>query len=268
MIYIVATPIGNLGDITVRALDTLNKVDVIACEDTRNTSILLNHYDIKKRLIPFHEHNEMSKIDELIMLSQEGKDIAVVSDAGMPGISDPGSKLINKLIEASIDYTVLPGPSAFTTALIYSGLNSDTFKFIGFLPVKGKERKERLDLIRNEKSVVILYEAPHKLDKTMEDLIEVIPDRKISIVRELTKIYEQHVDFVIKDYWNQDFVKKGEMVLVIGKDEKVEAVDDVKIIEKLEDLISSGKRKSEAVAIVVEEYSLNKNHVYRLSKNL
>lgn len=268
MIYIIATPIGNLGDISLRALETLKEVDIVVCEDTRNTSVLLNHYDIKKKLLAMHEHNENKMSDELVILSKEGKNIAVVSDAGMPGISDPGSRLINRLIEEGVEYTVLPGPSAFTTALVYSGLNSEIFKFIGFLPVKGKDRRKKLDIIKNEKSTVLMYEAPHKLDNTMKDLIEIIPERKISLVRELTKIFEEHVDFTCKDYFDQDFVKKGEMVIVIGPDETIDEMSDEEIISKLEILVKKGYKKSQAVTELVNEYDLSKNHVYRLSKTI
>ncbi|NLW52666.1 MAG: 16S rRNA (cytidine(1402)-2'-O)-methyltransferase [Tissierellia bacterium] len=265
MIYIIATPIGNLKDITIRALEALNESELIYCEDTRNTSVLLNHYEIKKKLVSFHEHNELKRSEEIIAYAKEGKVISIVSDAGMPGISDPGSKLIGELIRQEIEYTVLPGPSAFTTALVYSGLNNDVFKFIGFLPVKGKARKEKLEMIKNEKDTVMLYEAPHKLDKTMADLVEIIPNRRISVVRELTKIYESQTTFLIKDYENQDIVKKGEMVLVIDKDEETIEINDEFIIEKLEEAIGRGLRKKEAVSEVVDTYGLNKNRVYKLS---
>lgn len=268
MIYIVATPIGNLKDITLRALEALEKADIICCEDTRNTSVLLNHYDIRKQLLSFHEHNELERSEEIIDFAREGKDICIVSDAGMPGISDPGSRLIDRLIEEKIEYTVLPGPSAFTTALVYSGLNSDTFKFMGFLPPKGKERKDKLKKIKEEKDTIVLYEAPHKLDKTMEDLMEIIPEREIAIVRELTKIYEEHINFQIKDYPLQDFVKKGEMVLVIGKGQEDVGLSDEKILELLRNLLDQGYRKSEAAAMLSKEYDLNKNQVYRLTKDI
>lgn len=268
MIYFVASPIGNLKDITLRALELLEQADLICCEDTRNTSVLLNHYDIKKRLVSFHQHNEVERGEEIILWAKEGKDICIVSDAGMPGISDPGSKLITRLIEEGIEYSVLPGASAFTTALVYSGLNSEVFKFLGFLAPKGKERKEKLQMIKDEKSTVILYEAPHKLDKTMEDLMEIIPDRTISIVRELTKIYEEHINFKISDYKEQDFVKKGEMVLVIGPDTRSEKLGEEEIAAYLKELIDSGMRKSQAASQIAKEFGLKKNYVYDISKNL
>lgn len=268
MIYFVASPIGNLRDITLRALDVLKEVDIICCEDTRNTSVLLNHYGIKKRLLSFHMHNEKKRGEEIIDLALDGKSLAIVSDAGMPGISDPGTRLIGSLIERGIDYTVLPGPSAFTTALVYSAMSSAVFKFMGFLPVKGSERKSYLKEIEKEKSTIILYEAPHKLDKTMDDLIEIIPNRRISIVRELTKIYEEHIDFLIKDYHDQDFVKRGELVLVIGPDEADCSPSDDEIKAMLVDLLGEGLRKSEAVADLSESLGLKKNRVYKLSKEI
>lgn len=268
MIYIIATPIGNLKDISLRALECLESSDIICCEDTRNTSVLLNHYEIKKKLVSFHEHNELKRSEDIINWSKEGKTISVVSDAGMPGISDPGSKLIPLLIEEGIEYTVIPGASAFATALVYSGFNSDSFKFMGFLATKGRERKRQLEEIANEKSTIILYEAPHKLDKTMDDLIDIIPDRNISIVRELTKIYEEHINFRISDYYNQDFVKKGEMVLVIDKDSDEEEIDEDRIEDLLLELVEEGYRKSEAVTIISEKHGFKKNLVYDISKRI
>lgn len=268
MIYIIATPIGNLEDMSFRAIKCLNSSDIICCEDTRNTSVLLNHYDIKKRLVSFHEHNELMRSQEIIEWAKKGKTISVVSDAGMPGISDPGSKLINLLIKEKIEYSVIPGASAFTTALIYSGLNSDIFKFIGFLPVKGSKRRELLDMIKAEKDTIILYESPHKLDKTMEDLIKIIPERKISIVRELTKIYEEHIDFKIKDYHKKDFVKKGEMVLIIDKYDSKRVFDEKEIEDLLLKEVKKGMRKSEAVALISKKYELKKNMVYDISKRI
>lgn len=268
MIYIIATPIGNLKDITLRALEALEESDYIFCEDTRNSGKLLNHYDIKKKLISLHEHNELQRSDEVIDLARQGNTISFISDAGMPGISDPGSKLIEKLIEEGIEYTVLPGPSAFTTALVYSGLNSDTFRFMGFLPVKGRERKEKLSQIENDKDTLILYEAPHKLDKTMEDLAKIIPERRVSVVRELTKIYESATSFLAKDYKDQEIVKKGEIVIIIDKDLTIEEVTDDLILKKLEALILEGSSKKEAASIIAKDLNLSKNRVYNLSKNL
>lgn len=268
MIYIIATPIGNLKDITLRALECLESCDIICCEDTRNTSVLLNHYEIKKKLVSFHEHNELKRTEEIINWYRKGKIICIVSDAGMPGISDPGSKLIPILIKNNIKYTVIPGPSAFTTALVYSGLNSDSFRFMGFLATKGKKRKTQLEEISKEKATIILYEAPHKLDKTMDDLIEIIPQRKISIVRELTKVFEEHVDFKVSEYYQQDFIKKGEMVLVIDRDDSQVELGEEKIEGLLISLIKKGYRKSEAVLKISEEYGLKKNMVYDISKRI
>ncbi|MDO5027355.1 MAG: 16S rRNA (cytidine(1402)-2'-O)-methyltransferase [Tissierellia bacterium] len=268
MIYIVATPIGNLRDISLRALDALKASDIVCCEDTRNTSLLLSHYDLRKRLVSFHEHNELKRSYEIVEWARQGKEIAIVSDAGMPGISDPGSRLIPILIEEDIAYTVIPGPSAFTTALVFSGLNSDTFKFMGFLSTKNKERRAQLDKIKAEKDTIILYEAPHRLDKTMEDLMEVIPHRRISIVRELTKVFEEHIDFIIADYKDQDFVKKGEMVLVIDQDTSEDEVDEKDVEDMLKSLVAKGYKKSQAAALVAKDYGLKKNWVYDISKRI
>ena len=268
MIYIISTPIGNLKDITIRALEALEESDIICCEDTRNTGVLLNHYEIKKKLVSLHEHNELQRSQQILEWVNKGKTISMVSDAGMPGISDPGSKLINVLIENDIEYTVLPGPSAFATALVYSGLNSESFRFLGFLPVKGKERKSKLDLIKNDKNTIILYEAPHKLDKTMENLMTIIPNRRIAVVRELTKIYEESKVFLVKDYKDQDIVKKGEMVLIIDKDDSLEVLSDEEILENLKQLVDEGLSKKEAVSQLVKDKDLKKNRVYKLSLEL
>lgn len=267
MLYIVATPIGNLADITLRALETLRKSDLIACEDTRKTQVLLKHYEIQKPLMAFHEHNEQEKSEDIIELLKQGKTISVVSDAGMPGISDPGSRLIKRLIEEDLEFSVLPGASAFTTALVFSGLDTDSFSFLGFLPVKGMARRNLLEVIEKEPRTLILYEAPHRLDKTMADLMTRIPERKIAIIRELTKIYEEAIRFKIKDYDQQDFVKKGEMVLVIEKAEK-EEMDEEIILSKLEEAIKSGMRKSQAAKQVAKDHKLKKNYVYDLAKKL
>ncbi|MDO8507549.1 MAG: 16S rRNA (cytidine(1402)-2'-O)-methyltransferase [bacterium] len=190
MLYIVSTPIGNLSDITLRALEVLKEVDLIACEDTRHTKILLDKYEIDKKLISYHQHSGEAKIAQIIGLLEEGKDVAIVTDAGTPGISDPGSKLIKKAIEAHIDVTSIPGPAAFTSALSVSGFDTSEFVFIGFLPHK-KGRQTKLNGIAGEKRTVALYESVHRINKLLGELNEVIPDRDICVTRELTKKFEE-----------------------------------------------------------------------------
>lgn len=190
MLYIVSTPIGNLDDITLRALDVLGKVDIIACEDTRHTKILLDKYDISSKLISYHQHSSDAKVSQIIDFLVEGKDVAIVTDAGTPGISDPGSKLIKNAIEANIDVTSIPGPAAFTSALSVSGFDTAEFVFIGFLPHK-KGRQTKLKEIAEEKRTTTLYESVHRINKLLGELNEVIPERQICVTRELTKKFEE-----------------------------------------------------------------------------
>ena len=192
-LYMVATPIGNLEDITLRAIRILKEVDLIAAEDTRNTLKLLNHYEISKPLISYHRHNEEIKVDELIEKLKNGENIAIVSDAGTPGISDPGEVIVKSAIENNIDVVPIPGACAAINALICSGLDTKEFAFFGFLPLNKKLRKDKLNKIKNEIKTSIIYEAPHKLNNTLEDLKDILEDRKIVLARELTKIHEEFI---------------------------------------------------------------------------
>ena len=190
-LYIVATTIGNLEDITLRAIRTLKEVDIIAAEDTRQTLKLLNHLEISKPLISYHRHNEEIKTKELINKLLEGKNIALVSDAGTPVISDPGGEIVKEAIKEEIKIIPIPGPCALITALIASGMDAKEFTFIGFLPQNKKNRKEKLEQIKNAENTLILYEAPHKLLQTLEELKSIIDKRKVVLARELTKIHEE-----------------------------------------------------------------------------
>ena len=270
MIYFVATPIGNLKDITLRALETLEKSDVICCEDTRTSKPLLDHYDIKKKLVSFHKFNEEARIAEIISWAEEGKEISIISDAGMPGISDPGNRLVQACIEKNIPYTVLPGPTAFSTALVLSGFENTSFKFYGFLPVKGKDRKNILEAISLEPSTQILYEAPHKLEKTLEDLAAYCPDRKVAVIREISKLYEDVKIFKASEYKDQDLVYRGEIVIVIDADEiKAKDFSDDEIKAFLEEAKAEGLKNKDAVKAVSEKYGIKKNRVYDIAvKNI
>lgn len=190
-LYLVPTPIGNLKDITLRALETLRNVDIIAAEDTRQTLKLLNHFEIKKPLISYHKFNEQIKSDKIIDLLMEGNNVALVSDAGTPGISDPGSVIVGRCIEKKINFEVLPGATAITTALVYSGLDTTKFLFRGFLPRENKERKIVTNDLLQSQETIIFYEAPHRLIDTLEFLLDTFGDRKIAVCRELTKIYQE-----------------------------------------------------------------------------
>ncbi|MFM1514768.1 16S rRNA (cytidine(1402)-2'-O)-methyltransferase [Helcococcus ovis] len=264
MIYFIPTPIGNLEDITLRSLRILREVEYIACEDTRTTKKLLDYYDIHKKLISYHKFNEKERIDELINLAIDN-DIAVVSDAGMPGISDPGNILINALIEKQLKYTVLPGASAFTTALVMSGFNSIDFEFLGFVPSKKSEKTKFIKNLLEKKHTLIFYETPHRINDTIKELSEFIPNRKIAIVREISKIYEEVKIFLIKDYENISITEKGEFVVIIDTDDTIEEISDEFILKKLNELYQKGKTKKSAVKIITQKYNLNKNRVYELS---
>ena len=277
ILYIVPTPIGNLKDITLRALEVLNDVDLIAAEDTRQTLKLLNHFEIKKTLISYHKYNEKNKSEDIINLINEGKKIALVSDAGMPGISDPGSVIVKCCIEQGVKFEVLPGATAFTTALVYSGLDTTKFLFRGFLPRENKERKPIIQDIINCQETIILYEAPHRLLDTLSFLLSNLGDRKIAVCRELTKLYEEIYRGSISESVNYFQVNKprGEFVLVIdGKriedieEEKKSIWIDLSIEEHILSYINNGISKKEAIKMVAKDRNLPKNEIYKFSTDL
>lgn len=272
VLYLCATPIGNLEDITLRCLRVLGEVDIIAAEDTRRTIKLLNHYNISKSLMSYHEHNKKEKGEEIIALLSQGKDIALVSDAGMPCISDPGEDLVIQCIEKSIKIVPIPGASASLTAISISGFNTERFVFEGFLPRKGREREERLNEIAKEKRTIILYEAPHRLLKTLKDLKKHLGNRNISVSRELTKKFEETIstDIIeaIKEFEQRDI--KGEFVLVIeGKlSDEVELDEDWKVLtikEHIRFLMDSGFSKKESISEVARLRKISKREVYKIS---
>ena len=220
-LYIVATPIGNLDDITLRALKVLKEVDLIAAEDTRQTLKLLNHFEISKPLISYHRHNEDVKSNILIEKLNNGENIALVSDAGTPGICDPGEEVIKKAIDQKIEVIPIPGACAFVNALIASGLDTKEFNFLGFLPLNKKLRKEKLEEIDKSEKTIIIYEAPHKMKNTLMDLKEILKNRKIVLARELTKIHEEFIRGNINELLENIDNLKGEMILIIeGNDKK------------------------------------------------
>ncbi|WP_066896290.1 16S rRNA (cytidine(1402)-2'-O)-methyltransferase [Clostridium nigeriense] len=276
-LYLVPTPIGNLKDITLRALEVLQTVDEIAAEDTRTSLKLLNHFNIKKSLFSYHKHNEQGKSLDIITKLNNGVNIALITDAGTPGISDPGSVIVEKCIEENIDFEVLPGATAITTALVYSGLDTTKFIFRGFLPRENKERNPVIEEVKNVRDTLIFYEAPHRLLNTLEYLKENLGDRKIAVCRELTKLHEEIYRGRISDSI-EFFVEnrpRGEFVLVIeGKsDEDIKAEkealwSDLSIEEHLIKVIESGINKKEAIKIVAKERGLAKKEVYKYSMNL
>lgn len=268
-LYVCPTPIGNLEDITLRTIRTLEEVDYIAAEDTRHTIKLLNHLNIKKPLISLHEHNEAFKSKELIELIKTGHDIALVSDAGMPGISDPGENLIKQCIESEVEVVTLPGPSAFITALVNSGLDTSRFTFIGFLDRNNKTRKETIESLKARQETLIFYEAPHRIEKTISELFEILGDRKIVIARELTKKYEQYIRTSLKSL-SEDFSMlehRGEMVIILeGAIEEVEPEINKEAVEKrIKELLLQDLSTKEVAKQIAIEYKIKKNDAYALA---
>lgn len=265
--YFVATPIGNLSDITLRALDTLKNCDIIACEDTRHSLKLLNHFEIKKPLMSFHKFNEATAAEGIISKLDEGKSVAVVSDAGMPCISDPGSVLVKILSERGYEYSVIPGASAVVTAAALCGVEG-AFCFIGFLHDKKKERIKQLEPFIGIPASLIFYVAPHDLNKTLDFLFSELGDRGVSVVKEITKIHEAVIKGKLSDLRFDE--PKGEFVLVVAPPEAVQEREpsDEEIFEALELAIKAGMDRKLAVSSVCEGLKLNKNRVYKLSLKL
>lgn len=268
-LYIVATPIGNLEDITLRAIRTLKEVDIIAAEDTRHTLKLLNHLEIKKPLISYHRHNEEIKTDELINKLLEGKNIALVSDAGTPVISDPGEEIVKTAIQNNITVIPIPGPCALITALIASGMNAKEFTFIGFLPMNKKNRKERLSEIEQENKTIILYEAPHKLLSTLQDLKNVVQNRKIVLAKELTKIHETYITGTVDELLDTIKTPKGEYVIVIQGAKKTqdeiqkEYLNSIPLEEHYKYYENKKLNKKDIIKQIAKDRNINKNEIYK-----
>ena len=276
-LYLVPTPIGNLKDITLRSLEVLENADVIAAEDTRQTIKLLNHFNIKKTLISYHMHNEQGKSDEILNRLREGENIALVSDAGMPGISDPGSVIVKKCIEEGLDFEVLPGATAFATALIYSGLDSSAFTFRGFIPRDTKSRKSVVEELKNQKETLIFYEAPHRLLSTLTFLLDSFGDRNIAACRELTKIHEEIVRGKVSEVIEHFKINspRGEFVLVLDglSEEEIErenraSWEGLSIEEHIIKYMEDGFSKKDSIKMVAKDRKLQKNEVYKFSTNI
>ena len=271
-LYICATPIGNLEDITLRVLRTLKEVDVIAAEDTRNTIKLLNHFEIKTPMTSYHEYNKVDKARYLVEQMARGVSVALVTDAGTPAISDPGEELVRQCYEAGISMTSLPGPVACITALTISGLPTRRFCFEAFLPADKKERKEVLEELQSETRTMIIYEAPHRLAKTLRELAEALGDRRISICKELTKTFEQVFQttlFQAAERFETE-VPRGEQVLVIEgrsraemKAEEQKSWEEIPLSEHMERYLSQGIEKKEAMRMVAKDRGISKREVYQ-----
>ena len=267
-LYLVATPIGNLDDITLRAIKVLQNVDIIAAEDTRHSLKLLNHLNISKPLISYHRHNEEIKSDLLINNLLEGKNIAIISDAGTPVISDPGQEIVKVAIENNIKVTPIPGACALITALISSGLDASEFTFIGFLPLNKKNRKEKLEQIQNSTNTTILYEAPHKLLSTLQDLNNFLENRKIVLARELTKIHEEFISGTCDELLKKLENPKGEFVIIIDKNENIQNnnldfLNALSLEEHYNFYINQGLSKNEAIKKIAKDKNVIKNEIYK-----
>lgn len=267
ILYIVATPIGNLEDITLRAINVLKQVDLIAAEDTRHTLKLLNHLEISKPLISYHRHNEEIKSDILIEKLQEGKEIALVSDAGTPGICDPGEEIIKKCIDSDISIVPIPGACAMINSLICSGIDTKEFTFLGFLPLNKKFRKNKLDEIEKSGKTTIIYEAPHKIEKTLKDLKQILDNkRKITLAREITKIHEEFIRGNIDEIIEKCQGIKGEIVLIIEGNAYISEENELtklSIEEHYKYYENMGLSKKEIIKKISKDRNVNKNEIYQ-----
>ncbi|HMC32169.1 MAG TPA: 16S rRNA (cytidine(1402)-2'-O)-methyltransferase [Candidatus Angelobacter sp.] len=267
-LYVVATPIGNLEDMTYRAVRLLREADLIACEDTRHTAKLLAHYGIEKPTVSYHEHNEAARAEELLAKLEQGLNIAQVSDAGMPGISDPGYRVIRLAIERGIPVVPVPGASALIAALAASGLPTDSFQFLGFLPAKSGQRRTVLEALRSAQNTIVVYEAPHRIAETMKDVVEVLgAERPVVLARELTKLHEEFIRGTAAEVLSrvQAHDLKGEITLLVGKSERsTTAVPDKPLASRLKEIMQ-GQKLDEKAALkaLAKETGLSRSEVYR-----
>lgn len=276
-LFLVGTPIGNLKDITLRALEVIKESDIVAAEDTRQTIKLLNYFNIKKAMISYHKFNENDKSLDIIDEIESGKKIALVTDAGMPGISDPGSVIVKKCIEKNIEFEVIPGATALITGLVYSGLDSSKFVFRGFLPRGNKERREIIEEIKDYRDSIIFYEAPHRLKSTLSFLLQEIGDRKVAICKELTKLYENilrgNISEILEYYEKNN--PRGEYVIVMeGKsDEEIEnekksTWEDMTVEEHIERYMEKGFSKKDAIKLTAKDRGVSKSEIYKASLDI
>ncbi len=270
-LFLVGTPIGNLEDVTLRALRTLKEVDLVACEDTRHTQKLLDHYGIEKRTISYHEHNELERASELIVHLENGDNVAVVSDAGMPGVSDPGYRLVALALRHHIRVVPIPGASAFLSALVASGLPTDSFRFGGFLPPKSGARRSALEDARSSSRTQIFYEAPHRLLETMQYIVEILgPDRRVVVAREVTKLHEEFIRGraaeVLADLKERADVK-GEITLLIAKADEKAATQPAApngVVGRIRELMQADQTdEKNALKQAAKEFGLSKSEAYR-----
>jgi 16S rRNA (cytidine1402-2'-O)-methyltransferase len=267
ILYIVATPIGNLEDITLRAVRVLKEVDVVAAEDTRHTQILLSHYDIHTPLTSYHEHNEKTKSQELVTLLARGQNVALVSDAGTPAISDPGFRLVVQAIRAGVRIIPIPGASALTAVLGASGLPTDRFVFEGFLPARKRQRRERLQTLRDETRTLIFYEAPHRLKEALGDIRELLGNREAVLAREVSKIHEEFlrgpISELVRALGSGDI--RGEVTLIISGSSGLPGVSEDRLKAEILELKGKGLRVKEIAEVLGEKFGYPKKEIYRLA---
>ena len=263
-IYLVATPIGNLKDITYRAIEVLKSVDVIAAEDTRQTLKLLNHYGISKPLISYHRHNEDVKKEIIIDKVNNGQDIAIVTDAGTPGISDPGEEVVYEAIKNNIEVIPIPGACALINAIISSGLPTKEFSFYAFLPLNKKLRKEKFEEIKEDKKTIIIYEAPHRIIDTLKEIEKVLGNRKIVVAKEITKIHESFYRGNVEDVIEKIGIPKGEYIIIIegNKEKKENELNELSLEEHYEFYKNQGLDKKEIIKKIAKDRQVNKNEIY------
>lgn len=267
-LYIVATPIGNLDDITLRAINTLKQVDIIIAEDTRHSLKLLNHLEITKPLISYHRHNEEEKTDMILNKIEEGNNIALISDAGTPVISDPGEFIVKEALERNIEVVPIPGACAIITALMSTGVNTRSFTFYGFLSLNKKLRTKELEQIRSNRNTIILYEAPHKIVNTLKDLENYVGDRKVVLARELTKIHEEFIRGTIEEVREKITTPKGEYVIIIDEnsvmDENEEnELNKLTLEEHFEYYKKIGLDKKDIIKKIAKDRNVPKNEIYQ-----
>ncbi len=265
VLYLIATPIGNLKEMSPRALEVISEMDIIAAEDTRNSFSLLNNFGIKKEMFSLREHNEIEASKHLLEKIKEGKKVAYMSDAGYPGISDPGYLLVQEMIKNDIAVSTVSGSSAFINALVASGLDTKHFFFYGFLPAKESEAKEEIASLKSRKETIVLYEAPHRIMKTLGLLKDGLGDRYVCLARELTKINEEYIRGNLSELLELDETTiKGEIVLIVEGNKEEVSIDDNKIISRIEYFVKLGLSQKDAINVVAEEFNINKNYVKKL----
>lgn len=265
VLYLIATPIGNLKEMSERALETIKEMDIIAAEDTRNAFSLLTNYGLKKELFSLREHNEKEASQQLLNKIRSGKKVAYMSDAGYPGISDPGYLLVKEMIKNDVAVSTISGSCAFINALVASGLETKHFYFYGFLPAKESEAKDELSKLKAKEETIIFYEAPHRILKTINLIKDAFGNRDACLARELTKINEEYIRGTLEELSSLDEATlKGEMVLIIEGNKEAESVDDVKIVARVAYLVKLGLSQKDAINVVSEEYNVNKNYVKKL----